>query len=59
MKESGNVVAAVCNLINILIRPNIEITKEWGDLTKTQEGLEVKKEFMGDFSSFVNFLDSK
>ncbi|KAI4469355.1 male fertility factor kl5 [Holotrichia oblita] len=58
IKEMGNAVAVVCNLINMLLRPTVEITKEWGDLNKTQEGQEIKKQFMGDFESFVDFLDT-
>lgn len=58
MKEMANVVAAVSNLIDILIQPNVDITKDWGDLNKTQRGLDIKKQFLGDFTSFVNFVES-
>lgn len=55
----GNAVAVVYDLLQKLLKPSIEVTKEWGDLPKTAIGLEIKKDFEGDFKSFVDFFHSK
>ncbi|KAF2888607.1 hypothetical protein ILUMI_17566 [Ignelater luminosus] len=58
MKEmNGNSVAIVSYLISKLLAPSVNSTKEWGDLSKTGAGLQTKKDFLGDFEFFTNFLE--
>ncbi|XP_030752815.1 dynein heavy chain 8, axonemal [Sitophilus oryzae] len=40
-----------------LIDPPLKMSKEWGDLPKTAMGRMQKLNFLGDFDSFVKFLD--
>lgn len=54
----GNAVAVVHDCLAKLLKPSMDITKEWGDLPKTAMGLEIKKDFEGDFQSFVDFFHS-
>ncbi|XP_022920277.2 dynein axonemal heavy chain 8 [Onthophagus taurus] len=53
-----NVAALVNNIVTDLCKPNILQTKEWGDLYKTEAGLAMKKDFLGEFKSFVNFFNT-
>lgn len=55
---NGNAVAVVYGCLEKLIKPLMDVTKEWGDLLKTAMGLEIKKDFEGDFQSFVDFFHS-
>lgn len=56
-KDFGNnVVSVVHDILANLIQPALLITKDWGDLSKSREGLEAKKNFLGDLQSFVTFL---
>lgn len=55
----GNAVAVVYDFLEKLLKPSIEVTKEWGDLPKTAMGLEIKRDFEGDFQSFVDFFHRK
>lgn len=60
MKEmNGNPVAVISYLISKLLAPSVNGTKEWGDMSKTGAGLRTKKDFLGDFEFFANFLESK
>lgn len=54
----GNAVAVVYDCLAKLLKPSMDVTKEWGDLPKTAMGLEIKKDFEGDFQSFVDFFNS-
>lgn len=51
--------ALVFDILHDLISPTMNIYKEWGDLLKTSCGLSQKQNFEGEFSSFVNFLQSE
>lgn len=57
--SKNNAVAVVYDFLEKLLKPSIEVTKEWGDLPKTAMGLEIKRDFEGDFQSFVDFFYSK
>lgn len=54
-----NAVAVVYDFLDKVLKPSIDVTKEWGDLPKTAIGLEIKRDFEGDFQSFVDFFQSK
>lgn len=54
-----NAVAIVFDFLDKVLKPSIDVTKEWGDLPKTAIGLEIKRDFEGDFQSFVDFFQSK
>lgn len=56
--SSGNAVAVVYDLLAQLLKPSLEVLKEWGELNKTAMGLDIKRDFEGDFESFVDFLQS-
>lgn len=55
---NNNLVALVHDSIQNIITPTMAITKDWGDLPKTAVGLQIKKDFLGDFDCFVQFLES-
>lgn len=55
----GNAVAVVYDFLEKVLKPSTDVTKEWGDLPKTAIGLEIKRDFEGDFQSFVDFFRSK
>lgn len=59
--STGNqsIVSLLYNLLSNFIKPPLSNYKEWGDLMKTDAGKVYKKEFLGDFESFLSFLDSK
>lgn len=56
---NGNAVAVIYDFLEKLLKPSIDVTKEWGDLPKTAIGLEIKRDFEGDFQSFVDFFHSR
>lgn len=59
MTEPGaTVVSLVYDFLKTLMQPHLNATKDWGDLNKTDAGLEAKTDFLGDFDSFMNFLES-
>lgn len=58
MHAHGNAVAVVYDVLAKLITPSMAITRDWGDLPKSEMGREIKKTFLGDFEAFVNFLQS-
>lgn len=55
----GNAVAALSGLLSDVIGRSLKSTKEWGDLLKTDAGLLTKKNFLGDYDAFANFIESK
>lgn len=55
----GNVVSIGSMLINDLIRQPLIMSKDWGDLLKSEAGLKHKRAFEGDFIQFCTFLESK
>lgn len=55
---NGNIVAVLSDIISKVLGPSVNCTKEWGDLAKTAAGLQSKKDFLGDFEFFSNFLES-
>lgn len=55
---NGNAVAGVHHVLSELLAPAMEVTKDWGDLPKTEMGLDIKKNFQYDFEAFVKFLKS-
>ncbi|KAF5272454.1 hypothetical protein FQR65_LT04922 [Abscondita terminalis] len=58
MSESNNnIVSALYNVMKNVFTPAIQVSKEWGDLNKTEAGLQIKSEFMGDYTSFYNYMD--
>ncbi|XP_017775151.1 PREDICTED: dynein heavy chain 8, axonemal [Nicrophorus vespilloides] len=56
--HNGNVVSMVYDVIDKIIKPNLLMAKDWGDLPKTEAGLQIKKDFLGDFEHYCNFLDT-
>lgn len=58
-KKNKSIVSLLYDLLNNFIKPPLLNNKEWGDLLKTEAGRITKKEFLGDFNSFLSFLDSK
>lgn len=60
MSEDNNksLVSVLYDLINDFVRIPLLGNKEWGNLMKTEAGRVTKKEFIGDFESFLRFLDS-
>lgn len=42
-----------------MTKPVLLEFKDWGELNKTTQGGLIRKDFMGDFNSFVNYLDRK
>lgn len=57
-QAKGNAVAVVYDLLEKVLKPTIDVTREWGDLPKTAIGVEIKRDFEGDFQSFVDFFQS-
>lgn len=57
--SNGNCVAVVYDILFQMIKPCMDVTKEWGDLPKSEMGLDIKKNFQGDFDTFVTFLQSE
>lgn len=55
----ANMTAVTYDILADLISPLLALSKDWGDLLKTENGRMQKLNFEGDFSSFVTFLDSK
>lgn len=59
MLNASSVVSAIYNVLQTITTPHLAITKEWGDLNKTDQGKAARQTFLGDFKSFMNFLGSK
>lgn len=57
--ESPTIVGPVYFLHNFVTKPQISRTTAWGEMNRTAKGPENKKNFLDDFSSYVNFLKSK
>lgn len=55
----GNVASIASDIFGQLIDPPLRLSKEWGDLPKTAMGRMQKLNFIGDWESFVLFLNSK
>ncbi|XP_044760955.1 dynein axonemal heavy chain 8-like isoform X2 [Coccinella septempunctata] len=53
----GNAVSIGSMLINDLIRQPLTMSKDWGDLLKSEAGLKHKRAFEDDFLQFCTFLD--
>ncbi|CAG9816206.1 unnamed protein product [Phaedon cochleariae] len=53
----ANFAAVAYDLLAELIKPPLALSKDWGDLPKTENGRMQKLNFEGDFESFVTFLD--
>lgn len=58
-KGSKSIVSALYDLLDRYIRTPLSNYKDWGDLNKTEAGRITRKEFVGDFLSFLTFLDSR
>ncbi|KAJ8919736.1 hypothetical protein NQ315_006264 [Exocentrus adspersus] len=56
-KGKGNPAAITYDILATLIAPLLKLSKDWGDLPKTENGRVQKLNFEGDFASFVIFLD--
>ncbi|KAK5645861.1 hypothetical protein RI129_004325 [Pyrocoelia pectoralis] len=53
-----NNVIGSCNLIfQKVCTTAINGTKDWGDLLKTDIGIQAKEDFLGDYSAFANYID--
>lgn len=55
----ANSAAKAYDILADLIAPLLALSRDWGDLPKTENGRMQKLNFEGDFASFVTFLDSK
>lgn len=58
MVEDKNALSEIYWLLANIISPTLTKLKDWGDLNKTRQGLATKNDFLGDFASFVNFIES-
>lgn len=58
MVEDKNALSEIYWLLANIISPTLTKLKDWGDLNKTRQGLAIKNDFLGDFGSFVNFIES-
>ncbi|XP_060520516.1 dynein axonemal heavy chain 8 isoform X2 [Cylas formicarius] len=56
-KGGVNIVYIVHEILTQLVDPPLKFTKDWGDLTKSALGRNQKLNFVGDFSSFLAFLE--
>lgn len=52
-------VALFYKLLADLMDPSINLTKDWGDLLKTADGILQKNDFIIDYETFREFINSK
>lgn len=57
--ENPSIVGSVYFLHELITKPQLQRTTAWGDMSKAIKGPEQKKNFLSDFSGYVNFLKSK
>ncbi|XP_031342975.1 dynein heavy chain 8, axonemal-like [Photinus pyralis] len=58
MSENNyNIVCGLYTLLSKFVTSSLTKTKEWGDLTKTDIGLQAKSDFLADYICFANFID--
>ncbi|XP_024940596.1 dynein heavy chain 8, axonemal [Cephus cinctus] len=54
---TGNALAGISELISRLNERAISVNNQWGELSKTEAGLKIKQNFIGDFKDFCDFLN--
>ncbi|KAF5281562.1 hypothetical protein FQA39_LY05097 [Lamprigera yunnana] len=57
-EKNNNIVSCIYSITEQLLTPSINITNEWGDLTKTDTGIQIKNEFLADHISFYKYLEN-
>ncbi|KAK0165144.1 hypothetical protein PV328_003692, partial [Microctonus aethiopoides] len=56
--DTMSALAGISNLISRLNKPAVEANVQWGDLLKSESGQKIKKNFIGDFKDFCDFLQT-